>query len=154
VRYYLVDRIDELKKNQYAVGTKCVTLTEDVFEHHFPGQPVFPGALLIESMAQLGGALLEISLRGTMDYLPRCVLTTVSAKFRNFAQPGDTLSMRAEVLSQHEESAKVRVQTTCGEKRICEAEILFVFLRIDDPRVEAQRTEYLDLLTRNTTFVD
>lgn len=154
MRYFLIDRIDEMKKGSFAVGTKAVSLSEDCFEHHFPGQPVYPGALLIESMAQLGGALLEISLRDEMGHCPRCVLSTVKAKFRDFTKPGDVLSMRAEILSQHDESAKVRVKGVRGDKRMCEAEILYVFLKIDDPKLEASRNEFLDILTRETRFVD
>jgi 3-hydroxymyristoyl/3-hydroxydecanoyl-(acyl carrier protein) dehydratase len=42
VRYFLIDRIDELKRFVYAKGRKCITLSDDCFKHHFPGQPVFP----------------------------------------------------------------------------------------------------------------
>jgi len=150
----MLDRIEEIKKNEYALGVKCVTLSEDCFEHHFPGQPVYPGALLTESMAQLGGALLEISLRGRMDYMPRCVLSSVKAKFREFVAPGDRLEMRAEIVSTREDSAKVQVSTRRGDDRICQAEMLFVFLRVEDQRLETSRKEYLDLLTRKTRFVE
>ena len=154
MRYLMLDRIEEIKKLEYALGTKCITLSEDCFEHHFPGQPVYPGALLVESMAQLGGALLEISLRGQMEYQPRCVLSSVKAKFREFVLPGDRLNLRAEILSTREDSAKVRVVVGRNDDRVCEAEMLFVFLRIEDERLEASRQEYLDLLTRKTRFVD
>jgi 3-hydroxymyristoyl/3-hydroxydecanoyl-(acyl carrier protein) dehydratase len=150
----MLDRIDELKKNAYAIGTKCIALSEDAFEHHFPGQPVFPGALLIEAMAQLGGALLELSLREELRYSPRCVLSTVKAKFRDFAKPGDRLSLRAEILSRHEDSAMVRVVGAREEKKVCQGELLFVFLKIEDPALEAARNQYLDILTRNTRFVE
>jgi 3-hydroxymyristoyl/3-hydroxydecanoyl-(acyl carrier protein) dehydratase len=150
----MIDRIEELKKLDYAVGIKCISLSDDVFEHHFPGQPVYPGALLTESMAQLGGALLEISLRDQMDYCPRCVLSKVTAKFRDFAKPGDRLEMRAEILSRREESAKVKTSCKQDDKLVCEAEMLFVFLEVDDAKLEASRQEYLELITRNTRFVD
>jgi 3-hydroxymyristoyl/3-hydroxydecanoyl-(acyl carrier protein) dehydratase len=148
VRYLLVDRIEELKRNEYAVGVKCISLADDVFEHHFPGQPVYPGALLIEAMAQLGGALLELSLREGRPRAPRCVLTAVKAKFRDFARPGDALRLRADVLSCHEDAAKVRVATRCGEREVCEAEITYVLLDVDDAKLDASRTELLALLTR------
>lgn len=152
MRYLQIDRIEELRKHEYAIGVKCVSLSEDAFEHHFPGQPVYPGALLIESMAQLGGALLELSLREGRARAPRCVLTGVKAKFRDFARPGDALRLRAEVTSCHEEAAQVRVETTCGERRIAEAEVTYVFLDIDDPKLDASRRELLELLTRGATF--
>lgn len=156
MRYFLVDRIEELKKFEYAVGTKCITLSDDCFEQHFPGYPVYPGALLIEAMAQLGGALLELSLREVLDHCPRCVLSTVKAKFRDFARPGDVVRLRVDVVSRHDESALVRAVGTRGasDERICEAELLYVLLRLGDARLEAQRNDFLDVLTRATRFVE
>jgi 3-hydroxyacyl-[acyl-carrier-protein] dehydratase len=154
VRYFLVDRIDELKHFSYALGTKCISLSEECFDEHFPGHPVYPGSLLIEAMAQLGGALLEISLRQELDYCPRCVLSSVKSKFRDFVRPGDTLALRAEVASRHEESALVRATGTRGAERVCEAELLYVFLRIGDARLETSRNDFLDVLTRATRFVE
>lgn len=154
MRYLQLDRIEELKRFEYAVATKCVTLSEDVFEHHFPGQPVYPGALLIESMAQLGGLLLEISLRDERPHCPRCVLSSVKAKFRDLVHPGDRLSLRADVVSRHEDSALVRTVGTRDGKRVCQAEIIYVLLDIRDPRLEDSRREYIDVLTRGTRFVE
>lgn len=150
----MIDRIDELKRGAHAEATKCISLSDDCFEHHFPGQPVYPGALLIEAMAQLGGALLEISLRDTMEYCPRCVLSTVKAKFRDFAKPGDALRLRAEITSCHEDSASVRAFASRGDTRVSEAEMIFVFLRVDDPRLEAARRDHLELVTRAARWVD
>lgn len=153
MRYLLVDRIEEMKKLAYAIGVKAVSLSDDCFEHHFPGQPVYPGALLIESMAQLGGALLELSLRDELDYCPRCVLSSVKAKFRDFVRPGDLLKMNAEILSHHSDSALVRITTTREGKRVCQAEIVYVYLRVEDPTLEASRREYLAVLTRDMKVV-
>src|SRR5512145_803861 len=126
MRYLMVDRIDALKRFEWAEATKCISLSDDPFEQHFPGHPVYPGALLIESMAQLGGALLELSLREVLDHCPRCVLSTVKAKFRDFARPGDVVRLRVDVVSRHEESALVRAVGTRGDgdERLCEAELL------------------------------
>lgn len=153
MRFFLVDRIEELKKLEYAEGIKCISLSDDAFEHHFPGQPVYPGALLVESLAQLGGALLEISLRDALDYSPRCVLSKVEARFRDFARPGDALRLRAEILSHHADSALVKARAMRGETRVCEAELMYVFLKIDDERLERSRRDYLEVLTRATRFV-
>lgn len=148
-----MDRIDELKYLDYAIGTKCVTLSEDFFDDHFPGHPVYPGALITESLAQLGGALLELSLRDTLGYSPRCVLSSAKSRFREFARPGDSLTLRVDILSRHEDSALIKSSATCSDRRICEAELLFVYLRIDDPRLEAARRDFLDIITRHTKII-
>jgi len=153
MRFFLVDRIDELKPFTHAVGTKCITLADDCFEHHFPGQPVYPGALLIESMAQLGGALMELSLRADDAPMPRCVLSKVEAKFRDFGRPGDQLRLRADVVSHHPDSARVKVVALRGEQRLAEADILYLVIQLADPALEASRRQYLDILTRGTTFL-
>jgi len=153
MRFFLVDRIDELKPFAHAVGTKCISLADDCFEHHFPGQPVYPGALLIESMAQLGGALMEISLRKDDAPMPRCVLSKVEAKFRDFGRPGDQLCLRADVVSHHPDSARVKVAALRGEQRIAEADILYLVIQLEDPALEASRRQYLSILTRATTFL-
>jgi 3-hydroxymyristoyl/3-hydroxydecanoyl-(acyl carrier protein) dehydratase len=149
----LVDRIDEIKKFDYARGTKCISLADDVFEHHFPGRPVFPGALLTEALAQLGGALLELSLRDELPYTPRCVLSKVESRFREFALPGDALRLEVNITSRHTDSAMVKGVALRGEQRICESSLLFIFLRVDDPLLERSRREYLEILTRNARIV-
>lgn len=154
MRFVLLDRIDELQRFRYAVGRKAISLADDPFEHHFPGHPVYPGALLIEAMAQLGGALLELSLREVLDHCPRCVMSSVKAKFRDFARPGDVVELRAEVLARHDDSARVQVVGRCDGRRVCEADLLYMFLRIDDPVLEASRRELLRTLTRATRFVE
>ncbi len=154
MRFFLLDRIDELQRFRYATGRKAISLADDPFEQHFPGHPVYPGALLIEAMAQLGGALLELSLREVLDHCPRCVMSTVKAKFRDFARPGDVVELRAEVLARHDDSARVQVVGSCEGRRVCEAELLYIFLRIDDPVLEASRNELLRTLTRATRFVE
>jgi 3-hydroxymyristoyl/3-hydroxydecanoyl-(acyl carrier protein) dehydratase len=104
-------------------------------------------------MAQLGGALLELGLRGPDGKSPRCVMSSVKAKFRDFVRPGDTVVLRADVQSRHADAAVVRVAGTRGEARVCEAEILYVLLAIDDPRLQAARNELLDTITRTTRIV-
>ena len=155
MRYFLLDRIDEWKLGEYAKGVKCVALSEDHFEQHFAGFPVMPGSLQIEAMAQLGGALLELTLREKLDYQPRCILSMVKqAKFREMAKPGDRIELTAEVVSLHEENAQVQVTATVDGKRLSEATLIFVFARIDDERLEESRRNILELLTRDARRVD
>jgi 3-hydroxyacyl-[acyl-carrier-protein] dehydratase len=154
VRFFLVDRIDRCKRFAFAEGTKCISLADDSFEHHFPGQPVYPGVLLVETMAQLGGALMELSLRKEGEPTPRCVLSKVEAKFRDFARPGDQLVVRADVVSHHQDSARVRASVLRDGQRLAEAELLYIYLRIDDPVLEASRQQYLSILTSRARFED
>lgn len=154
MRFFLVDAITRLKPFAYAEGLKCISLADDCFEHHFPGQPVYPGSMLIETMAQLGGSLMEISLHKEGAPTPRCVLSKVEAKFRDFARPGDRLLVRAEVVSHHEDSARLRTVALRDERILAEADMLYIILRIDDASLEASRRQYLDILTRATRFED
>ena len=61
MRYYLIDKVTDLVSGERAKGLKCVTLTDDILHDHFPDYPMLPGALIVESAAQLAGFLLEMS---------------------------------------------------------------------------------------------
>ena len=87
----MVDRIVQIRGDESAIGIKNVTVNEPQFLGHFPGQPVFPGVLMIEGMAQTAGALCILS-RGK-GKRPKAVffLTIDKAKFRRPVVPGDTI---------------------------------------------------------------
>jgi 3-hydroxymyristoyl/3-hydroxydecanoyl-(acyl carrier protein) dehydratase len=110
--------------------------------------------MLIETMAQLGGSLMELSLQKDGAPTPRCVLSKVEAKFRDFARPGDRLAIRAEVVSHHEDSARIRTVAMRDERVLSEADMLYVILRIEDAALEASRRQYLSIITRATRFED
>ena len=88
--FLMVDRIVAMKSDESAVGIKHVTFNEPQFQGHFPGQPVFPGVLLIEGMAQTAGALcVWAGLTGKAKSV--YVLTIDKAKFRTPVLPGDVV---------------------------------------------------------------
>lgn len=120
----LIDRVEELKPGKMAVAKRNVTIHEEVFNGHFPSNPVLPGALIVESLAQTGAvALLSApEFKGKTAYFGGIQ----SAEFRKVVRPGD--SMRLEV-----ELTKVRgnigegkgIATVDGEKA-CTADLTFV----------------------------
>ena len=89
--FLLVDRIIEMKGDESCIGIKNVTYNEPQFAGHFPGQPIMPGVLLIEGMAQTAGALC-VSARAE-NARPRIVyfMTIDKAKFRKPVVPGDVI---------------------------------------------------------------
>lgn len=89
--FVMVDRIFGMRADEAAIGVKNVTINEPQFLGHFPGQPVFPGVLMLEGMAQTAGVLC-IRSRANRER-PKAVffLTVDKAKFRRPVVPGDTL---------------------------------------------------------------
>jgi 3-hydroxyacyl-[acyl-carrier-protein] dehydratase len=88
--FLMVDRVIDMKGDDFAIGIKNVTFNEPQFQGHFPGNPVFPGVLIIEGMAQTAGVLCIASTYLTQ---PKAVyfLTIDNAKFRKPVLPGDTI---------------------------------------------------------------
>jgi len=95
--FLLVDKIIELSENR-VVGIKNVTGNENFFQGHFPGNPVFPGVLQMEALAQTGGilALSTVEDPGNWDTY---FLKMNNVKFKNMVKPGDTIILKMELLS-------------------------------------------------------
>lgn len=89
--FLLVDRVVDIKGDDFGIGIKNVTFNEPQFMGHFPGRPVFPGVLMIEAMAQTAGVLV-INARGDVEAPSTVLFTTIDkAKFRKPVIPGDQL---------------------------------------------------------------
>ena len=88
--FLLVDRVIDLRGDEFGIGIKNVTANEPQFQGHFPGNPIFPGVLLIEGMAQTAGVL---CIMATSSSQPKSVffLTIDKCKFRKPVVPGDTV---------------------------------------------------------------
>lgn len=92
--FLLVDRIIELELNKRVVGIKNVTANEPFFQGHFPNNPIMPGVLIIEAMAQVGGVLARMSMLDALDRETRDSIFFVSmdgVKFRRPVIPGDQI---------------------------------------------------------------
>ena len=89
--FLLIDRLIDIKNDEYAVGLKNVTINEPFFAGHFPGKKVMPGVLIVESMAQTSGALVVSSFgkkaMGKLVYF----MSIDKARFRQMVVPGDQL---------------------------------------------------------------
>lgn len=129
--FLLVDRIQEIVRNEYAIGIKNVTFNEPFFQGHFPHYRVMPGVLVIEAMAQVGGVLVYYSEAVTVGKTP--LFTGIDrGKFRRQVIPGDQLSMRLEVIRRRGPVWRVRGRAFVDQALAAEAE-LQVFLA-DTPR--------------------
>jgi len=94
--FLLVDRIVELEPGVRAVGIKNATINEEFFQGHFPGQPIMPGVLIIEAMAQVAGILAFRS--GATIGKSVYFMSIEKAKFRKPVVPGDQLKLQIQVL--------------------------------------------------------
>src|SRR5450755_4964925 len=94
--FLLIDRVLDLTRRQRIVAIKNVTINEPFFAGHFPNQPIMPGVLIVEAIAQAGGALLLTEVEDRSDKL--MVFTGIEkAKFRKPVSPGDQLRIEVEV---------------------------------------------------------
>lgn len=95
--FLLVDRIIDLQPGKSITGIKNVTFNEPFFQGHFPGQPIMPGVLIIEAMAQVAGiAAFSSGMEGKAVYF----MSIEKAKFRRPVVPGDQLKLEIKVLQQ------------------------------------------------------
>ena len=119
--FQLVDKVIEIGAN-YIVGIKNVTANEPFFQGHFPEEPVMPGVLQIEAMAQCGGLLVLNSVDEPETY-STYFLKIDGVKFRQKVVPGDTLIFRVELLAPIRRGiSSMKGYVFVGEKEVCEAE--------------------------------
>jgi 3-hydroxyacyl-[acyl-carrier-protein] dehydratase len=98
--FLLIDRVVELERMKSIVALKNVTITEPFFQGHFPEKPIMPGVLIVEAMAQAGGALLLTEVEDRTDKL--MFFTSIDkARFRRPVVPGDQLRLEVEVKTWH-----------------------------------------------------
>lgn len=120
----LIDRVEELIEGQRIVAKKNVTINEPFFQGHFPHEPVMPGVLIVESMAQAGAvALLSLpQFKGKTAYFGGID----KAKFRKKVTPGDTLILEVEILKIKANAGLGKGIARVDGKKVAEAELTFM----------------------------
>jgi 3-hydroxyacyl-[acyl-carrier-protein] dehydratase len=118
----MVDRVIDIRGDEYGIGIKNVTFNEPHFQGHFPGNPVFPGVLMIEGMAQTAGVLCIMAISSPQ---PKAVffLTIDKAKFRKPVRPGDTIEYHMTKLSQRRTMWWYRGEAKVAGQIVAEAEV-------------------------------
>ena len=121
--FLLVDKIIE-RGNDYVVGIKNVTANESFFQGHFPGEPVMPGVLQVEAMAQVGGLFILGDLEHPESY-STYFLKIDNVKFRQKVVPGDTLIFKVRLVSEMRRGmANMRGLAFVGETLVCECDFM------------------------------
>lgn len=125
----LVDRVLEIDDDRRAVGVKNVTINEPFFNGHYPRQPIMPGVLILEAMAQLGGILVAQKLEHTGKVA--VLLSIDRAKFRKPVVPGDQLVLEAESVRVKSRTGQVFCRARTVDELCAEASIRFMLVDAD-----------------------
>lgn len=118
--FLLVDRIIEMEPGIRVLGIKNVTINEGFFQGHFPEQPIMPGVLIIEALAQVAGVLAFSS--GASEGRSVYFMSIEKAKFRKPVFPGDQLKLEVKILQQRGNVWKFSGSAAVEEKIVTEAE--------------------------------
>ena len=154
MRFHLLDRIETVCYGKYITAVKCISLSDDVFNEHFPGYPLFPGSLILEGLAQLGGSFFEMTMKEQGLPVKRAVLTIVrNLKLRKPAGPGDRLIYRAEIASMQDEYGVSNVTAILDGETCAEGELMFHFVDLPNESLQRSRQELYAIVTKNMKVV-
>ena len=121
--FLLIDTIEEVEAGVRAVGKKCVSMNEPYFVGHFPGNPVMPGVLIIEALAQVGAVamLSKPEMQGKTAYFAGIK----EARFRQKVLPGDVLMLETSIIKVKGPLGIGKAIASVDGKKVCEAELSF-----------------------------
>jgi len=146
MRFFLIDKIIEWKPGERASAIKNIALSEDFFDDHFPRMPIMPGVLILEGMAQLGGVLLEETVKIKLGVEDKAIMTMIDkTKFRDITRPGDQLVYEAVISGFNDMGGRVSVTALKSGKAVVSTTFTFVFKKIDDQYLIRDRKRLLAL---------
>ncbi len=124
--FLMVDRIIELTVGERAVGIKNVTVNEQFFQGHFPGNPMMPGVLMVEALAQVGA----VAILSMEQYKGKIAVFTGidNLRFKRQVVPGDTLKLEVEILSLRRNIGKGKALATVNGETAVKGEIMFAIV--------------------------
>jgi 3-hydroxyacyl-[acyl-carrier-protein] dehydratase len=133
--FLLIDHIVELKLDDHTIRTEATVPTSStIFEGHFPGHPLMPGVLLIETMAQTSGWLLIAMHKFTrMPFFA----AVKEAKLRTFVTPGQVLAVSAKLVHDGSGFAVTKAEIKCEGRPVCSAELTFRLVEFPNPSFRA-----------------
>lgn len=129
--FLLVDRAEDYRPHKSIVGIKCVTVNEPFFQGHFPNNPVMPGVLIVEAIAQTGAVMMSKSLDADVTGKTILFISLDNCRFRHPVRPGDVLRMPVEVLRVRGQLFKFRGEAYVGAKLAAEVE--FAAMVVEQP---------------------
>ncbi|MHC6247553.1 3-hydroxyacyl-ACP dehydratase FabZ [Lactobacillus delbrueckii] len=119
-----IDRVEEIEAGKSIKAVKNVTINEPFFQGHFPGNPVLPGVLIIETLAQAASILI---LKSPDFYKKTAYLGAIhQAKFRRMVRPGDVLEMEVKMLKVRAKTGSVAVVAKVNGDLVCQTELVFI----------------------------
>lgn len=131
MRFILIDRIERLEPGKRAEGHKLISPDEDYFRDHFPGYPIVPGVLILESLAQLGGRLVEASARAETGRRVLPVLGKLEhARLLRSVRPGDRLDLEVDLLAVSDDAARVAGVARVGPLKAATVEIMYALIDV------------------------
>ena len=124
--FLLVDKIIEIEYGKRAIGIKNVTANEPFFQGHFPGNPIMPGVLIVEAMAQVGA----VSILGTEEHKDKlAVFTGIDGmRFKRQVVPGDTLRMEVEMIAMKRGIGKAKATAYVEGQLAASGELMFAII--------------------------
>ena len=123
--FILVDRVQDYKVFDYIIATKNVTINEPFFTGHFPGNPIMPGVLMLESMAQASAILSNLSRTPKEGHEFLYFFAGIdNAKFKRVVTPGDQLRLEIKLVGQKRDFWRMHGEVFVGEELACSADLM------------------------------